>query len=196
LGAKELTDALAAAGLSPSQVEDSVALLSALPYIRLSALACDVEGEEEILERDMVRLKVRVVLSRASHHQKGTKAAEANAPIPGRPIRAFTPLYPHPKDEQWHFILAEPSSNTVYGWTKVPTLAEAEVYNLTHLAQDTFTYEAVPSSDRKPEVKPLPAPLSERGNDALIESASSKPLADATSDVGQLVEIAFFAPPK
>ena len=85
------TEALAAAGLSPAHVEDSISLLSALPSVHLFGATIEVEGEDEILERDMVKVKVRVVLSRASHHQKeGTRVVESNEPIPGRWVTAVS----------------------------------------------------------------------------------------------------------
>lgn len=54
----ERTEALASCGLSSSQVEEVATLMAALPSIQLRAV-CEMPGEDEIMEGDPARCKVR-----------------------------------------------------------------------------------------------------------------------------------------
>lgn len=44
---------------------------------------------------------------------------------------AYAPLFPHPKEEKWHFIVADATNNTVYTRQEV-SLIEAEAAGIDH----------------------------------------------------------------
>ncbi len=70
-------------------------LLAALPTISVFA-EVKGEGEEEMVEGDLIRCKIRVMLVRPSHSFEVFEP-----PASGKAIRACTPLFPHAKEEQW-----------------------------------------------------------------------------------------------
>lgn len=43
----------------------------------------------------------------------------------GKGVQAYAPLYPHQRQEQWIFILADASNNAIFTWS-LHTLLEAE----------------------------------------------------------------------
>lgn len=47
---------------------------------------------------------------------------------------AYAPLFPHPKEEKWNFIVADAANNTVYSRQEV-SLIEAEAVGITHLVR-------------------------------------------------------------
>lgn len=44
---------------------------------------------------------------------------------------AYAPLFPHPKEEKWNFIVADTANNTVYNRQEV-SLIEAEAVGISH----------------------------------------------------------------
>ena len=44
---------------------------------------------------------------------------------------AYAPLFPHPKEEKWNFIVADAAKNTVYSRQEV-SLIEAEAVGIAH----------------------------------------------------------------
>lgn len=112
----------------------SHSFVSRIPVLNL---ALQVEGESEIMEADMVKCRVRLMLTRPLHDAAvaslgaaggdgaAAVAAAQAALAPGKSVRAFTPNLPLAKDELWHFILADTAANAVLGHTTA-SLAEAE----------------------------------------------------------------------
>ena len=47
----------------------------------------------------------------------------------GKGVQAYAPLYPHPRQEQWYFILADTANNAIFSLS-VHTLLEAEAAGL------------------------------------------------------------------
>ena len=47
---------------------------------------------------------------------------------------AYAPLFPHPKEEKWNFIVADAPNNTVYSRQEV-SLIEAEAVGIAHLVR-------------------------------------------------------------
>lgn len=45
--------------------------------------------------------------------------------VKGRAVQAYAPGFPFPKEENWYFVLADPTANAVMSFTKV-SLLEAE----------------------------------------------------------------------
>ncbi|GAX76583.1 hypothetical protein CEUSTIGMA_g4029.t1 [Chlamydomonas eustigma] len=140
LSLEERSEALLISGLTASQVEAACTLLEALPTIGVRA-KCGVEGEDEILEADPVKCKVRVVLTRLVH-----TSTDFEPPVSGKVVRACTPLFPHPREENWHFFLTDPATNSVLGYTKA-SLAEAEAFGFDHpQAMEGWSTATVPAS--------------------------------------------------
>ena len=54
----ERSEALVSCGLSPLQADAAATVLAALPAIEMRA-SCEMEGEDEIMEADMAKCKVR-----------------------------------------------------------------------------------------------------------------------------------------
>ncbi|GFR50267.1 hypothetical protein Agub_g12454, partial [Astrephomene gubernaculifera] len=123
LPSAELREALQAAGLSEAGAEEVATFLSTLPVVYCRA-ECEVTGEEEIMEGDVVKCRLQLLVTRPSHNTPGF---EQQAPTRGssKAIRAFTPNNPVPKDENWHILLVDSGSNAVLTWAKA-SLVEAE----------------------------------------------------------------------
>ena len=56
----ERSEALVSCGLSPLQADAAATVLAALPSIEMRA-SCEMEGEDEIMEADMAKCKVRLL---------------------------------------------------------------------------------------------------------------------------------------
>ena len=52
---------------------------------------------------------------------------------------AYAPLFPHPKEEKWNFIVADTANNTVYNRQEI-SLIEAEAVGISHPVS-SFTFE-------------------------------------------------------
>ena len=44
---------------------------------------------------------------------------------------AYAPLFPHPREEKWNFVVADAAANTVYARQEV-SLIEAEAVGISH----------------------------------------------------------------
>ncbi|GLC39388.1 hypothetical protein PLESTM_000891300 [Pleodorina starrii] len=119
----ELGEALCSAGLGEAMAEEVATFLATLPLVHCRA-ECEVTGEDEIMEHDVVKCRVQLLVTRPSHNTPGF---EQQAPTRGssKAIRAFTPNNPISKDENWHLLLVDPGSNAVLSWNRV-SLVEAE----------------------------------------------------------------------
>ncbi|KAK9829144.1 hypothetical protein WJX72_004149 [[Myrmecia] bisecta] len=119
---EERTRALAASGLSDSQIEDVNVSILATPSISV-AVRCHTQGEEgsDIMEEDLVTCEARVVLTRPSHFTQEFAARG----LKGSGVQAFAPHFPHPKPEKWWFVLADMPNNEVHAFVSA-TLLEAE----------------------------------------------------------------------
>ncbi len=60
----------------------------------------------------------------------GKTCADALAPR-GTSVLAYAPLFPHPKEEKWNFIVADTANNTVFNRQEV-SLIEAEAVGISH----------------------------------------------------------------
>ena len=59
-------------------------------------------------------------------------AAHADAEAPrGTSVLAYAPLFPHPREEKWNFVVADAANNTVYTRQEV-SLIEAEAVGVSH----------------------------------------------------------------
>ncbi|KAG2451784.1 hypothetical protein HYH02_003562 [Chlamydomonas schloesseri] len=133
--AAELPETLKAAGLDDAGVEEVTTFLKTLPTVHVRA-ECEVPGEDEIMEQDVVKCKLQLLVTRPAHNTPGF---EAQAPQRGssKAIRAFTPNNPIPHDEAWHIFLVDPTSNAVLSWSKVGLVeAEAVAFARPELAED------------------------------------------------------------
>lgn len=114
----ELAIALATAGIRGDLAVDEVAAsLQAIPQLSASA-SFEVDGEDEVCERDPVHCRVRVLLTRRSHASPGFR-------LKGSAVRAYTPCNPEPQDEAWWAFLVEPTGNHVLAFAKA-NLIDAE----------------------------------------------------------------------
>ena len=61
-----------------------------------------------------------------------TGAAHADAGAPrGTSVLAYAPLFPHPREEKWNFVVADAANNTVYTRQEA-SLIEAEAVGISH----------------------------------------------------------------
>uniref|UniRef100_A0A7S3R9Y3 J domain-containing protein n=1 Tax=Dunaliella tertiolecta TaxID=3047 RepID=A0A7S3R9Y3_DUNTE len=191
---------LAQAGLRPEQVDDVSTFLSVLPTVHVRAKV-EMDGEEDVIERDIAKCSLRIVLSRPSHTQPNFVLKTK-----GKTVRAFTPLFPHPKDENWHIMLADPASNSVWGSTKV-CLMEAEAAAYEHpqvltewpnLAQGRETTAG--GRDTRTKVLPSANKSIARYDAGQIDvrggEVSNGSNLDSLRNIGQIVEFPIIAPPK
>ncbi|WIA39826.1 hypothetical protein OEZ86_013276 [Tetradesmus obliquus] len=179
---------LGQAGLGAAAIEGVAMFLSAMPRLSLAVL-CEVEGEEEVMEKDPVHCKVRVLLSRPSH-QAGGYSLRGNA------VRAYTPHNPVPRDESWYFFLTEPSSNAVLAYAKV-NLMEAEKQGLEH--PEAFGLPgppARPAIANSSSTKALSALEDAASKDGKSSGKRGKGEGDAAEEElpGQVVDMMFYAP--
>ncbi|MEW5311206.1 MAG: hypothetical protein WDW38_002940 [Sanguina aurantia] len=95
----ERQKALDAAGLSREQIDESLTFLAVLPNVSLK-VTCEVDSEEEIMEGDVAKCVIRVMLTRLAHNTKDFEMGSK-----GKAVGAFTPPYPGPREEscvrQW-----------------------------------------------------------------------------------------------
>ncbi|KAM7268226.1 hypothetical protein ACFE04_010392 [Oxalis oulophora] len=97
------------AGFSSSELQDVETVLDMMPSITVE-LTCETEGEEGIQEGDIVTVQAWVTLKRAN----GLIGALPHAPH-----------YPFNKEENFWFLLADPTSNNVWFSQKVSFIEEA-----------------------------------------------------------------------
>ncbi|KAM7273845.1 hypothetical protein ACFE04_028509 [Oxalis oulophora] len=97
------------AGFSSSKVQDIETVLEMMPSITVD-VTCETEGEEGIQEGDIVTVQAWVTLKRAN----GLVGALPHAPY-----------YPFNKEENFWFLLADPTSNNVWFSQKVSFMDEA-----------------------------------------------------------------------
>ena len=95
LSDEERSEALASCGLEGEQLEDALAFCGALPHLYLKA-SFEVEGEEEVMEQDVAKCRIHIVLTRASHNSDSFDFSPK-----GKTLRACAPQFPTPKDENW-----------------------------------------------------------------------------------------------
>ena len=119
----ELSIVLGGAGIRGDAADEVAAALQAVPQVGVS-VAFEVDGEDEVCERDPVHCRVRVLLSRRAHAARGFS-------LKGSAVRAFTPCNPEPQDEAWYAFLVDPAGNHVLAFTKA-NLIEAERAALEH----------------------------------------------------------------
>ncbi|KAK9831724.1 hypothetical protein WJX74_007311 [Apatococcus lobatus] len=127
LSVTERSSALQSAGLTEKQAGEVETSFSAIPTLEASAEFI-VEGEDGaagIMEQDIITCSVRCVIHRASHAQPGFALQGAA----GKGVQAYAPHYPHPRQEQWYFILADTANNAIFSLS-AHTLLEAEAAGL------------------------------------------------------------------
>lgn len=70
----------------------------------------------------MVVCRVRVALTRLAHLSPGFDPSV----LKGKASQVYAPRFPAKKEEQWYFLLADPSRNAVLSCSKLPLMpAEA-----------------------------------------------------------------------
>ncbi|KAG2441769.1 hypothetical protein HXX76_003382 [Chlamydomonas incerta] len=144
----DLPEMLKAAGLEGAAAEEVTTFLATLPVVHVRA-ECEVPGEDEIMEQDVVKCKLQLLVTRPAHNSPGF---EAQAPQRGssKAVRAFTPNNPIPHDEAWHVFLVDPASNAVLSWSKVGLVdAEAIAFSRPELAEDWEKAAAAEGADKK-----------------------------------------------
>lgn len=97
------------AGFSPAEVRDIERVLEMMPYLTVE-VTCETGGEEGIQEGDLVTVHAWVTLERAN----GLVGALPHAPY-----------YRFHKEENFWFLLADPTSNNVWFSQKVSFMDEA-----------------------------------------------------------------------
>ncbi|KDP22212.1 hypothetical protein JCGZ_26043 [Jatropha curcas] len=97
------------AGFSTSEVQDVQTVLEMMPSVAVE-VRCETEGEEGIQEGDIVTVQAWVTLKRAN----GLVGALPHAP-----------RFPFHKEENFWFLLADPTSNNVWFSQKVNFMDEA-----------------------------------------------------------------------
>lgn len=97
------------AGFSSAEVQDVERVLEMMPSLTVE-VTCETGGEEGIQEGDLVTIHAWVTLERAN----GLVGALPHAPH-----------YPFQKEENFWFLLAEPTSNNVWFSQKVSFMDEA-----------------------------------------------------------------------
>ncbi|KAF5837295.1 Sec63 Brl domain-containing protein [Dunaliella salina] len=151
--------------------------------------------------KKLKKQRLRIVLSRPSHTQPNFVLKTK-----GKTVRAFTPLFPHPKDENWHIMLADPASNAVWGSTKACLMeAEAAAYEhpevLTEWPNLAQGREATGGGrDTRTKVLPSANKSIARYDGGQIDvkggELSNGSNLDSLRNIGQVVEFPIIAPPK
>eukprot|EP00798_Chlamydomonas_sp_ICE-L_P003000 gene3001-13014_t len=95
----EREEALTSSGVTSAQLEDVDTFLKNLPNVVISSAQCVVDGEADIVEQDITKFQARVLLTRPSHNAEGFQ-------VRGKSARAYAPLYPAPKEENWRRYFA------------------------------------------------------------------------------------------
>lgn len=196
----ERTSVLESFGLTSDQVDEVTSFLSALPTVAMKS-SFEVEGEDEIMERDVAKCKVRIVLSRPSHNSDSFEFQPT-----GKSVRACAPAFPFPRDECWYVMLTDPATNSVLVWAQV-NLLEAEAigydrpelvdeWNNTSSGDNKAGGEAKKAGSGKPVSKALATAnkyinrYEKRANGYYEEGEAE----EEEEEVGQLVELLFPAP--
>ncbi|GIL50242.1 hypothetical protein Vafri_6471 [Volvox africanus] len=211
----ELGEALRSAGLGDAMAEEVATFLATLPAVHCRA-ECEVTGEEDIMEGDVVKCRVQLLVTRPSHNTPGF---EQQAPARGssKAIRAFTPNNPVPKDENWHVLLVDASSNAVLCWNKVSLVeAEAVGFSRPELVEEWERQgDVAAGADKKDAVDRArsralatadkfisrysngarPGPATRAGpKGAVVADGDGGSGTDAEAETGQVVELLFHAP--
>ncbi|KAG2485811.1 hypothetical protein HYH03_015521 [Edaphochlamys debaryana] len=207
LSAADLGEALRGAGLDAGAVEEVSTFLATLPSVHCRA-ECEVPGEDEIMEGDAVKCTLQLLVSRRSHNTPGF---ESQAPSRGssKAIRAYTPNNPIPKDEAWHVMVVDPSTNAVMAWNKISLVeAEAVGFARSELVEEWERAGPMDGADKKDDRSRSRALatadkfISRYSNGARPGNATRKGAGagadgeagagtDADSETGQVVELAF-----
>lgn len=216
---KELSDlseearaaALSSVGLDATAVGEVNTFLCAMPSVYARAVL-DLEKGEEIMEQDVAKCRVTLVLTRPSHKSLPGFSGK------GKAVRAYTPQYPLSREEAWYLLLVDPGANALLAFNKV-TLMEAEAAGFKHpdwearaAAADAAATSGQAAADgkagkalavgeglrqRKGAKGKRPADKRNgRSNGVADEDWGSDVEADAEDDVreaGQVVELAFAA---
>ncbi|GIL87084.1 hypothetical protein Vretimale_14247 [Volvox reticuliferus] len=211
----ELGEALCSAGLGDAMAEEVATFLATLPAVHCRA-ECEVTGEEDIMEGDVVKCRVQLLVTRPSHNTPGF---EQQAPARGssKAIRAFTPNNPVPKDENWHLLLVDASSNAVLSWNKVSLVeAEAVGFSRPELVEEWERQgDVATGADKKDAIDRArsralatadkfisrysngarPGPATRVGpKGAVVADGDGGSGTDAEVETGQVVELLFHAP--
>lgn len=117
-------DLLNSLGLPNNTIQSINTALAAIPQLTVTA-ECVVDGEDEIIQGDIVTCRVHLVLTRRSHESGDFTEGD----LRGDGAQAFAPYYPYKRTEKWYIILAYQPWNSVLTWTHT-NLKEAEVYGL------------------------------------------------------------------
>ena len=71
-----------------------------------------------------------IFLAQMDCNKQYATRADAEAPR-GTSVLAYAPLFPHPREEKWNFVVADAANNTVYTRQEV-SLIEAEAVGISH----------------------------------------------------------------
>eukprot|EP00798_Chlamydomonas_sp_ICE-L_P029524 gene29524-5874_t len=192
----EREEALTSSGVTSAQLDDVDTFLKNHPNVVISSAQCVVDGEADIVEQDITKFQARVLLTRPSHNAEGFQ-------VRGKSARAYAPLYPAPKEENWRryfarqafaqcflgFQLRDANTNSVLCNQKV-NLMEAETVGLDRPDVLDQLVNGASTTDAKKAV----------GDSKYATNYTRKgsaPAADEkVSEVGQLIEMKFMAPVK
>jgi len=155
LGDDERKEAFKAVGLTAHEGDEVMETLSTVPVLSAEADCC-TDGEEAIMEEDVVSCNVRIVLRRQAH-AAAVKANKGKAfQIGDAQVEAVAPHFPVPKVENWWLILADAKANAVLCAQKV-VLNEAEQAGIDTTA-DPSLLSIKPKEPKEPKKKqPAPA---------------------------------------
>eukprot|EP00197_Chlamydomonas_leiostraca_P010453 CAMPEP_0202862194 /NCGR_PEP_ID=MMETSP1391-20130828/3321_1 /ASSEMBLY_ACC=CAM_ASM_000867 /TAXON_ID=1034604 /ORGANISM="Chlamydomonas leiostraca, Strain SAG 11-49" /LENGTH=714 /DNA_ID=CAMNT_0049541695 /DNA_START=168 /DNA_END=2313 /DNA_ORIENTATION=+ len=199
LPAEEQREQLSKAGLSSASAEEVATFLSVMPTAHV-LVKFEMEGEDEIMEQDVAKCKVRLVVTRPSHNQDSF-----TLPAQGKSVRAFAPLFPLPRDENWYVILADPATNSVLSATKVNLLeAERVGFERPEVVEEWAAAQAGAEADSKKDGQATGKAVAAasrfisrygKGSTAKGSDSTAAEVTDA-QEAGQLVELMFMAPLK
>ncbi|XP_050221937.1 dnaJ protein ERDJ2A-like [Mercurialis annua] len=120
---EERRELLEPAGFSSSEIQDIEMVLEMMPSVTIE-VKCETEGEEGIQEEDVVTVQATITLKR-----------------PNGLIRALphTPHFPVHKEENFWFLLADPTANNVWFSQKVNFMdEEAAIVAASKTIEDTM----------------------------------------------------------
>ncbi|GMH41560.1 hypothetical protein BSKO_09470 [Bryopsis sp. KO-2023] len=121
---KDRVELLNGLRLENTTIQDIDTSIGAIPQLTVTA-ECVVDGEEEIIEGDVVTCRVHLVITRRSHESGDFTESD----LRGQGAQVFSPYFPFKRTEKWYVILAYQPWNAVLTWTHT-TLKDAELYGL------------------------------------------------------------------
>eukprot|EP01023_Acetabularia_acetabulum_P010188 TRINITY_DN1465_c0_g1_i11.p1 TRINITY_DN1465_c0_g1~~TRINITY_DN1465_c0_g1_i11.p1 ORF type:complete len:738 (-),score=200.44 TRINITY_DN1465_c0_g1_i11:1178-3391(-) len=122
---EDLVEALQGVNLKTSQIKEIRTALLAVPVISINGYKIQVEDEEDVKVGDIVTCSLKVTLHRGAHQLQNDNNKKGKKFNKGKTVAAYAPYFPLPKEEVWYGVACDPSSNVLWGYSKL-NLMEAE----------------------------------------------------------------------